>query len=134
MIAFWPVIWQFDAPRLGFQNLVADFRPLVNILTMFAAALLVQALWGRRKMHGFLFLTLCIVAANFWVPGYAKLRIGWITHGHVYLLLPNAYTHGWLAFLEPQTIASMTTGAGAAPTGRCGSARSASSAAPSFFS
>lgn len=42
------------------------------------------------------------------MPGYAKLRLGWITHGHLYFLLPNAYTHGWLAFLEPQTIASMT--------------------------
>ena len=106
--AYWAVIWQFDAPALGFYILIADFRPLVSVLIMFGAALLVQALAGGRHMTGFLFLTLCIVAANFWVPGYAKLRIGWITHGHVYLLLPNAYTHGWLAFLDSQTVSSMT--------------------------
>jgi hypothetical protein len=108
IVALWPVLWQFQAPRLGFQVLVADFRPLINVLTLFTAAMLVQGGWGRRKMHGFLFGTLCIVAANFWVPGYAKLHLGWLTFGHLYLLLPNAYTHGWLAFLQPQAIESLT--------------------------
>jgi hypothetical protein len=108
VVALWPVLWQFQAPQLGFQVLVADFRPLVNVLTLFTAAMLVQGLWGRRRMHGFLFGTLCIVAANFWVPGYAKLHLGWFTFGHLYLLLPNAYTHGWLAFLQPHAIESLT--------------------------
>ena len=105
VIAFWAVMWQFDVPPLGFQILVAEFRPVLNVLTMFSAALLVQAVSGSRDVSAFLFLVLCIVAANFWVPGLAKLQIGWIAHGHVYFLLPNAYTHGWLGFLEPEAIA-----------------------------
>ena len=102
--AFWAVIWQFNYPALGFQTLEAEFRPVVNTLTLFSAAVLIRAVFGGRRMDGFLFLALCLVAANFWVPGAGKLRIGWVTHGHVDFLIPNAYTHGWLAFLEPQSI------------------------------
>jgi hypothetical protein len=108
LFAFSAVIWQLQWPALGFGILVAEFRPLTSVLTVLACTLLLQSIFGYRKMTGFLFLTLCIVAADFWVPAFAKLRIGWITHGHVYLLLPNAYTHGWLAFLSPDTIASAT--------------------------
>jgi hypothetical protein len=106
--AFWAIIWQFNYPSLGFQTLEAAFRPAVNLVTLFSAALLIRAPCGGRRMDGFLFLALCLVAANFWVPGYGKLRMGWVTHGHAYFLLPDAYTHGWLAFLAPETVASMT--------------------------
>ncbi|MEO8257696.1 MAG: hypothetical protein ABI868_10175 [Acidobacteriota bacterium] len=103
--AFWAIIWQFNYPALGFQTLEAEFRPVVNTLTLFSAAVLIRAVFGGRRMDGFLFLALCLVAANFWIPGAGKLRIGWVTHGHMDFLIPNAYTHGWLAFLEPQSIA-----------------------------
>src|SRR5690606_2665479 len=32
--AFWTIVWQFNAPALGFTALVADFRPLVHTLTL----------------------------------------------------------------------------------------------------
>ncbi len=107
--AFWAVIWQFDHPSIGFQSAQAQFTPIVNTLTLFSSAFIIRAVCGGRRMDGFLFLTLCLVAANFWVPGHAKLHLGWITHGHVYLLFPGAYTHGWLAFLDAQTVASITS-------------------------
>lgn len=107
VVAFWAIVWQFDDPPLGFQILTAEFRPVVNVLAMFSAALLVEAMRRSRDMSVFVFMVVCIVAANFWVPGLTKLQIGWITHGHVYFLLPNAYTHGWLGFLDPRTVGQL---------------------------
>lgn len=106
LLVYWPIMWQFANPPLGFEVLLAEFRPLAHLLTLFAAVFLVHAAGGSRSMDAFLFLALCLVAANFWVPARAKLEIGWITHGHLYFLLPNAYTHGWLGFLDPDTIAA----------------------------
>ena len=104
----WAVIWQFNYPSIGFYIQEAEFKPLVKILTLFSAAFLIRAVVSGRRMNDFLFLTLCLVAANFWVPGYGKLSIGWITHGHLYYMFVASYTHGWLAFLEPDTVVSIT--------------------------
>jgi hypothetical protein len=104
---FWLMIWQLNYPSLGFGIQLAEFRPVANVLVLFSAALLIHAVLGGRHLSGFLFLTLCLVAANLWMPAWGKLRIGWITHGHLNYLLPNAYTHGWLSFLETGTIESI---------------------------
>jgi hypothetical protein len=107
VLVYWTLMWQFDFPALGFPVLVAEFKPLAQTLAAFVAVLLVQSVSGRRSMHAFLFLALCLVAANFWIPALAKLKIGWLSHGHLYFLLPNAYTHGWLAFVPSDTIAAV---------------------------
>jgi hypothetical protein len=107
LLVFWPIVHQFDAPSLGFSVLVAEFRPVAHVLTVFVAVLIVQTVRRGRSLTLFLFLTLCLVAADFWVPAWAKVRSGWISHGHLYFLLPNAYTHGWLAFLDDETISAI---------------------------
>lgn len=104
-VAFWALMWQFEWPGLGFGVLVAEFRPVVHVLIAFVAAFLIGAISARGSTDTFLFLALCLVAANYWVPASAKLQIGWLSHGHLYFLLPNAYTHGWLAFLDAETVA-----------------------------
>lgn len=97
------VIHQFDFPfGTGFA------RPMDNLLTgtltIFAASYILNGLTGNRNNRDFLFLVCCLLAAHYWWPGFGKLKLNWITHGHLYLLPMASYAHGWLAFLDPMDI------------------------------
>jgi hypothetical protein len=46
----------------------------------------------------------CLLASAYWTSGLGKLRIGWLSHPHLHLLLLGAYANGWLAFLDPSAI------------------------------
>ncbi|NCF87163.1 MAG: hypothetical protein GWQ08_16830 [Verrucomicrobiaceae bacterium] len=85
---------------------MAEFRPLMQILTVFSAFLLLQAKPGLARVEHFLFITGCLVAANFWQPGLLKLRMDWISHSHLYGMHVGAYAHGWLGWLAPEKIAN----------------------------
>ena len=41
----------------------------------------------------FLFVAACIVAGGYFVSGMEKLRIGWLTYGHLDLMPLTAYAH-----------------------------------------
>lgn len=100
------VVGQFNYPLgVGYERPIATL--LVNILLAFTAFFFVRCLSSRVRTVDAVFLTCCIVAANFWWPGFGKLRLNWLTHGHVYLFLFSGYAHGWLAFLSPETIVKM---------------------------
>lgn len=104
--AFWTVISQFHYPLSTFPIVMAEFRPLLQILTLFCAFLLLQAKSGLARIEHFIFLTGCLVAANFWQPGLLKVKMDWISHGHLYGMHVGAYAHGWLGWLSPEKIST----------------------------
>lgn len=105
VISVWVVMSQFYHPGLGYQSLVGEFKPLANVIALFASALLVRAVVRGRTMPVFLFLTICLVAGNFWYPAFLKLKLNWLIQDQPHYLVVAAYTHGWLAFLTPSAIA-----------------------------
>ncbi len=106
VIAFVPflvaMVGQLDHPMGGFPWTHVNFP--IRILTLFAAALLLEAMTGRSWVAPFLVVLVCLVAANYWYSGLGKMRLGWIAHRHLNLLVLGAYANGWLAFLEPATV------------------------------
>jgi hypothetical protein len=96
---------QFNYPIGGYS--VAEQFVLVRILILFFAALLLQSVTAWPVSKGFVFLLLTLVASSYWWPGLGKLRLLWFTHGHVHLILPAAYSSGWLAFWNPESITSI---------------------------
>ena len=98
---------QFSYPLEKSYSLAQPSMPL-RILTMFVSMLFLYAMIGKKNISNWLFLMLCIIAAHYWVPGIGKVLLNWVTYGHIYNLLPATYANGWLAFLSPAQIASMT--------------------------
>lgn len=99
---------QFNYPIGGYS--VTEQFMLVRILILFFAALLWSSLTARPVTTLFGFLLLTLVASSYWWSGLGKLRLLWFTHRHVYLLLPAAYSSGWLAFLQPESIEGVVNG------------------------
>lgn len=100
------VSWQFEYP-FGAGYLQADFYPLLHILMLFCTVFIWHLLTRRPQIDDFVFLTCCLLAANYWIPGIGKIWIDWASHGHVYLMILGAYAHGWLAFLNADTLVSI---------------------------
>ena len=102
------IIGQLHYP-LGGDSVAEQFL-FVRILLLFFATFLLQGLTSTRHTTDFVFLVCCLMAASYWWPGLGKIRLNWITHGHLYFLLSATYANGWLGFLEPGTIATLTQG------------------------
>ena len=93
---------QFIIP-LGFISWT-EMGVLLRFPAIFAAFWIVRAATRSRRSDVFIFAWVCVVAATYWASGLGKLRVGWLTHPHVHLLLLGAYANGWLAFLEPKVV------------------------------
>ena len=96
------VLWQFNYPMGGYS--VAEQFLLVRILVLFLAMFTLQGITGNHKINDFIFISLTLIASSYFWPGIGKIRLNWIAHGHIYFLLFNTYTNGWLAFLDPRII------------------------------
>ena len=101
-IAATAVAGQFFVP-LGFISWT-EMGVLLRFPVLFGVFWIVRALTGRRESDLFIFAWCCLLAATYWASGLGKLRIGWLTHPHVHLLLLGAYANGWLAHLEPAAV------------------------------
>jgi hypothetical protein len=99
------VAWQTSWPIEGFSW--AGPAPLIRVLFLFSAFMIA---WPIRRIRAadLLFAIFCLVAAHYWVPGYRKLRLGWIEDDIVAFLLPATYANGWLGFLSAPTISHIT--------------------------
>lgn len=106
LLVLWPMVGQFDVP-IGGLSWAIPFLP-ARILLLFAASLLLGLINGKWQTFSFMFLLLCIVAGHYLPAGLGKLEIGWFVHDQLYYLLPTTYANGWLGFLEPSTIDSIT--------------------------
>ena len=97
---------QFVIP-LGFISWT-EMGVLVRFPVLFGAFWIVRTVAPRRESDVFVFAWCCLLAATYWTSGLGKLRVGWLTHPHVHLLLLGAYANGWLAFLEPKVVERTT--------------------------
>ena len=101
------LIWQFDYP-LAWQFSWTEIDLPLRALVLFGAAFLVNTATRERRTDTFLFLLLCLVASAYWSPGIGKIELDWLTHPYLYFLLPAGYAHGWLGFLDANSIVALT--------------------------
>jgi hypothetical protein len=106
LLVLFPTLWQFSHPIGGFSP--AAPMLLLRVLLLFAAYWLVRVVTGRAHAADFLFLLCCLIAAHYWVSGFGKLQLGWLTRDRIGWLLPATYANGWLGFLEPEAISALT--------------------------
>jgi len=101
-----PMIWTHDA---GIGPFPWEFAGLpLRVLCLFFVWHAYTVCTGAPQSRPFFFLLLCIIAGHYWIPGNIKLRGGWLLENEVFYLLPSTYANGWLAFLQPDTITSIT--------------------------
>jgi hypothetical protein len=91
---------QLEHP-LGAQSWT-DKAPLVHLLLLFSVWL-AFACARRADARVFLLLALCARAADYVVPAFGKLEIGWLEHERLAHLWLAARSHGWLAGLPEET-------------------------------
>ena len=77
----------------------------INLLVLAVVSITLGILSGQSNgKNDFLALSLCLVAAFYFYPGYGKLRLTWLLYDHIpYMLFAN-YGNGWLGNLDPNTI------------------------------
>jgi len=98
------LMWQLGEPSLSSGAIFPLKVHLLRVLNLFVATFAIHSITGSRRADAFWFLTGCLVASGYWIPGIGKVQIGWLGHGHVYRMPIAAYGHGWLSFLEPTTV------------------------------
>ena len=81
---------------------------MLHVLNLFAAWFLLHAFQWRPKLVQFLFMAACLIASAYWAPAFKKLLIGWLYDGELSNMLVNSYAHGWLAFLDKETIVELS--------------------------
>ena len=96
------VAQQFQVPLASYSW--TEMELLVRIPILLAAFWCVRAMLHERTADAFVFLLCCLLAVTWWASGSGKLRVGWITHPHVDLLLLGAYANGWLGDLPADTV------------------------------
>ena len=82
----------------------------IGVLCLFCTQLLVWLVYSKSRWQiaPFVFVLLCIIASSYFPAGYGKLKLGWITKNHIYLLLPSMYADGWLSFLGDNLLSEIT--------------------------
>lgn len=105
-LALTSVIGQFDVPLPQFSWTEADL--LVRIPMLAGSYWMVRAFSRQRSADSFLVLLVCLVAATYWWSGVGKLRIHWLSHPGISLLIFGAHANGWLAFLDSATIVRLS--------------------------
>lgn len=99
------IIGQFEVLS-GFSMATAFL--LVRILIMFLSFFVLTLLGRTFRFNDFLFLIVCLVAANYFISGLGKLNIEWIMNDHINYLIPTTYTNGWLYHMNSESISEMT--------------------------
>ncbi len=92
--------WQFDYPLIGAYPWT-EMSLLLRALSLFGAAFLIVALTGRQMSVSFVFVLVCLIAAQFWSSGLGKFELRWFLHPYLHLLILGAYANGWLNVIPP---------------------------------
>lgn len=101
------VLHQFHYPLGG--DSVAEQLLLIQILLICWLGFCLHQVWpSAGKGDEVLFLVFIALAAGYWTCGFGKLRMNWISFGHLHHLLNATYPNGWLSFLSADQIAQMS--------------------------
>jgi hypothetical protein len=101
------VIHQFHFP-LGGDSVAEQFL-FVQILLVCWLGFCLQAVWpDAKKGETVLLLVFVLIATGYWTCGLGKLRMNWISFGHLNHLLHATYANGWLGFLSAEQISGIS--------------------------
>jgi hypothetical protein len=78
-----------------------DYRMVEEVIWLFMACLLARLITRRFRFSLFVFLTLCLVGANYLAPGIEKLRFDWLASNDLTNIFRANRLNGWLACLTP---------------------------------
>jgi len=100
---------QFNYPVAGFE--LFDKRLLFDILILFVSFRYIKAFLKDFKFS-FVWLVMCIVAANYFYTGLAKIFLSphgyeWLTENNLADLFLNVHARGWMANASAGTIHSI---------------------------
>lgn len=94
------MFWQLDHPELSAGAAYLHKTHLLNVLAAFATVLGIHAVTGSRRVGGFVFVALCLVAIHYWQPAITKLGLDWLNHPTLHFMPLAAYAHGWFAHID----------------------------------
>lgn len=108
LYVFFPVLIHFGEPLLVNHWSITELP--IRVLLLFCTQLIVWLIFPKYKwkIGAFVFMLLCIVAGNYFPAGFAKIASGWLKNNHIYFLLSNMYTDGWVSFLSQETLSDIT--------------------------
>lgn len=109
VVLLFSIMWQFIQPPLG-GSILAHKLQVLYPLMLFSSAFLVYSATGRMPCKAFAALLLCMLGAAYWEAALAKFELGWLAHNQLHLIMPAAYSHGWLNALDPNTITKLAQG------------------------
>jgi len=104
------MVSQFKDSGLGNYAWI-DKGPVFDLLILSSVFVLLR-LFVRVRPTSFLFLALCLQASFYFIPGWAKVRLGpqpwnWVLGNHLHNIFVASYVNGWLGFLNQSTIMQM---------------------------
>jgi hypothetical protein len=107
LLAFLPVFYlllgQTIEPEVGGSVLPHKLQ-VSHALGIVAAGTLLHGATGQRNTLPLLLVLVCFVAAQYWLPALAKLRLDWLATNELHLMPLAAYAHGWLGVLSPEQV------------------------------
>ena len=112
LFLFQVMLKQFDYPLGNYPW--TEINLILRSLTVALAALMLYFVTGRKQFANFCFLLFCLIAAQYFRGGFHKLRIGWILHPHLNLLMHGAWAMGWARFLSAESWARLIQAVSAA--------------------
>lgn len=99
-----PMIWQFTF-LIGF-SWTASYL-LLRISILFVACFMLYLVNKRFPILDFILILGSLYAAHYWLPGWGKLSGVWIRYDQLPLILPAAFSNGWLSQFDSETIWSI---------------------------
>lgn len=99
-----PMIWQFTF-LIGF-SWTASYL-LLRISILFVACFMLYLVNKRFPILDFILILGSLYAAHYWLPGWGKLSGVWISYDQLPLILPAAFSNGWLSQFDSDTIWSI---------------------------
>lgn len=103
LVMVYAMMGQLVEPSLG-GTILAHKLQLTRAIGLFGATFVVHALTGERRVDHYVFLTCCLVAAAYWIPAVAKIRIDWTSANQLFTAPLAAYAHGWLGHLSTDRV------------------------------
>lgn len=80
----------------------------IQLLVVICVGTLVRLVDKPSKSQSTTLLIVIVIASFYWVPGFGKLRSGWVMVPNVHLALFGSWSHGWLSGYSGESIAKFT--------------------------
>lgn len=98
------IVHQFAYPLGGYTW--TDKRVLFNVLILYQSFLCLRLVTPVRS-HVFVYAALCLHAANYFIPGLAKLTMGWPLHEQLHNLFIASYLNDWLGCFRQEDMLAL---------------------------